>query len=197
MDPSCDTSALQRLARRTVPFLSSRAPAQRGQLPLHDSNHAKIIIPLPLPTTAPGEAPGSGGTQGEDPAAGGCLIAQQPVWTPPSAGQQASLRGHPASTTHDEGFGVGSLIRGHLGHAVLVAGGLLRLSTNYADPLHLLWRHLPYKTALCAEQRQVRQLQRLFPLPPCCASSWEACFACLPQLLNQPLAPAASVHCHA
>lgn len=47
------------------------------------------------------------------------------------------------------------LVMGSLAHAVVVAGGWCRISTNYATPSHMLDRLVNYKQALMDEQRNV------------------------------------------
>eukprot|EP00967_Tisochrysis_lutea_P156821 scaffold316911_cov19-Tisochrysis_lutea.AAC.1 len=47
---------------------------------------------------------------------------------------------------------------GSLAHAVVVAGGWCRISTNFATPSHMLDRLVNYKQVLMDEQRNVSTL---------------------------------------
>jgi hypothetical protein len=49
----------------------------------------------------------------------------------------------------------GDVVLGHLGNSVIVAGGALRISTNYMTPVHFLRNMLPYTQALRSEHVQV------------------------------------------
>eukprot|EP00983_Pelagomonas_calceolata_P090057 1157375-Pelagomonas_calceolata.AAC.4 len=50
------------------------------------------------------------------------------------------------------------LVMGSLAHAVVVAGGWCRISTNFATPSHMLDRLVNYKQVLMDEQRNVSTL---------------------------------------
>jgi hypothetical protein len=100
------------------------------------------------------------------------MITQQPLAGPPEcseAQQQAagagSGAGAGAASAAASAFakapnsGVGDVVMGCIGHAVVVAGGWCRLSSNYATPSHLLDRMLHYKAALMEELRAVGEGQ--------------------------------------
>uniref|UniRef100_A0A7S3QY60 Uncharacterized protein n=1 Tax=Dunaliella tertiolecta TaxID=3047 RepID=A0A7S3QY60_DUNTE len=75
------------------------------------------------------------------------------------AREQPTITQAPVCSDSQAQQGTGSyadLVMGNLGHAVIVAGGWCRISSNCATPSHMLKVHAPngYKQALVEEQRQ-------------------------------------------
>ncbi|KAF5840205.1 hypothetical protein DUNSADRAFT_17422 [Dunaliella salina] len=104
---------------------------RREALKLHAAHHSKRYIP---------------GTYDKPRAKGNkaTLIKQSPAWDVDG--------NHKVGSSSAAGLRA-DLVMGSLAHAVVVAGGWCRISTNFATPSHMLDRLVNYKQVLMDEQR--------------------------------------------
>jgi hypothetical protein len=97
------------------------------------------------------------------------IVTQQPLAGPPDPGagtaEASAASASSAAYAKFPNRGVGDVVMGSIGHAVVVAGGWCRLSSNYAAPSHLLDRLLHYKPALMEELRVVSTKGGVAPHP--------------------------------